>query len=75
MATRKLGRSNSAVDTVAARQNISQTAVSLAWLLAQPGITAPIASGTTPEHVVELMASVDVQLSDEDLALLTQVGR
>ncbi|HEY4386614.1 MAG TPA: aldo/keto reductase [Ktedonobacteraceae bacterium] len=64
-----------AVDTVAARHNISQTAVSLAWLLAQPGITAPIASGTTPEHVVELMKSVDLQLSDEDLALLTQAGR
>jgi aryl-alcohol dehydrogenase-like predicted oxidoreductase len=60
-----------AVDQVAARHHVNPTQVSLAWLMAQPGITAPIASATSPAQVAELMRSIELKLTDEDLTILS----
>lgn len=59
-----------AVDAVADRHGISQAAVSLAWQIARPGITAPIASATSLEQLAELAVAGDVVLSAEDMAAL-----
>jgi len=59
-----------AVDAVAARHGISPAAVALAWQLARPGITAPIASATSPEQLAELAQAADIALSVEDMAAL-----
>jgi aryl-alcohol dehydrogenase-like predicted oxidoreductase len=59
-----------ALDAVAARQGISQAQVALAWLMQAPGITAPIASGTSAAQVQELTKAMDVQLSAADVAEL-----
>ena len=64
-----------AIDQVAARHNVNATQVSLAWLMAQPGITAPIASGTSPAQVAELMRSTEMKLTNEDLAALSNTGK
>jgi aryl-alcohol dehydrogenase-like predicted oxidoreductase len=48
--------------------------VSLAWLLEQPTITAPIASATSVEQMQALFAAVDVKLSAKQLALLTDAS-
>jgi aryl-alcohol dehydrogenase-like predicted oxidoreductase len=64
-----------AVDRVAAKYNVKPTQVSLAWLMAQPGITAPISSGTSPEQVGELMQAIELKLADEDLEALTNAGK
>jgi aryl-alcohol dehydrogenase-like predicted oxidoreductase len=64
-----------AVDRVAAKYNVNPTQVSLAWLMAQPGITAPISSGTSPEQVGELMQAIELKLTDEDLEVLTNAGK
>jgi aryl-alcohol dehydrogenase-like predicted oxidoreductase len=64
-----------AVDRVAAKYNVKPTQVSLAWLMAQPSITAPISSGTSPEQVGELMQTIELKLTDEDLAALTNAGK
>jgi len=64
-----------AVDRVAAEHNTGAATVALAWLMAQPGITAPIASGTSPAQVRELMQAVELQLTDEDLAALAKAGK
>ncbi len=64
-----------AVDRIAARCNATPAQVSLAWVMAQPGITAPIASATSPEQVRELMGAVTLQLGDADLAALTNAGK
>ena len=64
-----------AVDRVAANYNVNPTQVSLAWLMAQPGITAPISSGTSPEQVGELMQTIELKLTDEDLEALTNAGK
>lgn len=59
-----------ALDEVAAAHDVSVATVALAWLAAQPTITAPIASARTLEQLPDLLASVDLQLSADDLAAL-----
>jgi len=59
-----------ALDAVAARHGISQAQVALAWLMQAPGITAPIASGTSPAQVQELLKALAVQLTPADVAEL-----
>ncbi|RJG03335.1 aldo/keto reductase [Noviherbaspirillum sedimenti] len=59
-----------ALDTVTTQTGASQAQVALAWLMAQPGITAPIASATTPAQIDELMRAMRLQLSAEQLVLL-----
>jgi aryl-alcohol dehydrogenase-like predicted oxidoreductase len=59
-----------ALDTVAERHGISQAQVALAWLMQAPGITAPIASGTSVAQVQELTKALEVQLSSADVAEL-----
>jgi aryl-alcohol dehydrogenase-like predicted oxidoreductase len=59
-----------AVDQVAAAHGAKPSQVALAWLIARPGITAPIASATTVEQLRELFGAVTLQLSSEDIAAL-----
>ena len=59
-----------ALDTVAARHHAPLAQIALAWLMAQPGITAPIASATSAAQVQELLPALELQLSAEDLAEL-----
>jgi aryl-alcohol dehydrogenase-like predicted oxidoreductase len=59
-----------ALDAVAQRHGISQAQVALAWLMQAPGITAPIASGTSVAQVQELLKAMDVQLTSADVAEL-----
>jgi len=59
-----------AVDRVAAEHNVTPAQVALAWILARPGVTAPIASGTSAEQVRELLGAVDLRLSTDDIAAL-----
>jgi aryl-alcohol dehydrogenase-like predicted oxidoreductase len=59
-----------ALDAVADRHGISQAQVALAWLMQAPGITAPIASGTSVAQVQELIKALYVKLSPDDVAEL-----
>ncbi len=63
-----------ALDQVAKETGAKQATVALAWLMAQPTITAPIASATKVEQLGELMAAVELRLSDEQLGALTAAG-
>ena len=56
-----------ALDAVADRQSATPAQVALAWLMQAPGITAPIASGTSPGQVQELAEAMSLQLSAEDV--------
>ncbi len=57
------------VEELAQRHSVSNTAVALEWLRAQPGVTVPIASGRTVEQLSGLMQSV--ALSAEEVAYLS----
>jgi aryl-alcohol dehydrogenase-like predicted oxidoreductase len=63
-----------ALDEVAHSYHTSAAAVALAWLIAQPGITAPIASATTTDHVRDLAVATELQLDEGALATLTAAG-
>ncbi len=59
-----------ALDAVAAETGASLATVALAWTMAQPGITAPIASATSLEQLSELTAAMTFRLSDDQMARL-----
>lgn len=59
-----------AVERVAREQGATPGQVALAWILARPAITAPIASTTSVEQTRELLGAADVRLSAETLAIL-----
>jgi len=63
------------LDTVAAANDATPAEVSLAWLVAQPGVTAPIASATSVEQVQSLAKGVRLKLSDADIQALTDAGK
>lgn len=59
-----------ALDRVAKAHNATPAEVALAWVMAQPGITAPIASATKPAHVETFARAAALRLTDEDMAVL-----
>ena len=52
-----------ALEKVAKDSNASPAQVSLAWLIARPSITAPIASATKPEQLHDIVGATKLQLS------------
>lgn len=63
-----------AMDTVAAETGATLSQIALAWLAAQPGIAAPIASATSAAQLDELIAGWDLVLSQDQLDRLTASG-
>lgn len=59
-----------ALDTISDRRNTSQAAVSLAWLMARPAITSPIASATHVEQLQSMKDAASLSLSREDIDYL-----
>lgn len=59
-----------ALDDIAGKHGASASQVALAWLIARPGITAPIVSATSVEQLKDVLAAAQVRLSDEDVAQL-----
>ena len=59
------------LDDVAASHGTTVAAVALAWLAAQPTVTAPIASARTPEQLAELLPMAGLALGDDELQRLT----
>ena len=62
------------VERVAKAHEVPPSQVALAWLIASPGVTAPIASATSVDQVHMLLGAVRCTLSDEEMATLTAVG-
>ncbi|NIJ07695.1 hypothetical protein FHS31_001291 [Sphingomonas vulcanisoli] len=63
-----------AMDAVAAETGFNLAAIALAWLRAQPGISAPIASATSVPQVDELMHGLQLTLSADQLSRLDAAG-
>jgi len=62
-----------ALDAAAARHSATPAQVALAWLMARPSVTAPIASVTSLRQLDDILASARLELSAEDLAALDAV--
>ncbi len=63
-----------ALDQVAKTHSSTPTQVALAWLLAQPSVTAPIASVTNLDQLRELLGAADLTLDPESLEKLNQAS-
>jgi len=62
------------LDAVAAETGASLGAVSLAWLMRQPGIAAPIASASKPEQLDVQFEALTLELTGDQLARLSAAG-
>ena len=63
-----------ALDEVAKNTGATPAQISLAWLLARPGITSPIVSATNPKQLEDLIASVELKLDRASIELLNQAS-
>jgi aryl-alcohol dehydrogenase (NADP+) len=62
-----------ALDEIAAAHDVAPAAVAIAWLRAQPTVLSPIASARNTDQLAPLLASVALDLSDDELAQLTAI--
>lgn len=63
------------MDKVAARHNATLSQVALAWVMARPSVTAPIASATSVKQLNEILGAAALKLTSEDLAELDVVSK
>jgi len=63
-----------ALDQVAAETGATLAQISLVWLAAQPGVTAPIASATSADQIEELLGAIRLELTQDQLDRLTVAG-
>ena len=63
-----------ALGRVAQQHNVTPAQAALAWLIAQPTITAPIASATNLEQLNQLIQATTLELDPSSMALLDQAS-
>src|SRR4051794_15566237 len=59
-----------AVHRVAEARGVPMAQVALAWVLAKPAVSCPIVGATRPQHLADAVASLDLALTDGELAEL-----
>jgi aryl-alcohol dehydrogenase-like predicted oxidoreductase len=64
-----------ALDEVASLHATTPAPVALAWLMARPTITAPIASATSPEQLQQLVSAIELKLNAASIELLNEASR
>ena len=55
---------------LAEARGVKPAKIALAWMLHKPGITSPIIGASKPNHLDELVAAADIQLSADEIAEL-----
>ncbi|PFH46661.1 hypothetical protein AMATHDRAFT_69408 [Amanita thiersii Skay4041] len=60
------------VEELAKKKGISMAQVSLAWIMAKPGVTAPIVGTSSLENLSDLIKSVNVKLTAEEMQFLEE---
>lgn len=55
---------------MAAERGVSMAQEALAWMLSKPYITAPIVGTTSPKHVEEAVAALDIVLTPDEIKAL-----
>ena len=63
------------IQAIARKHGATPAQVALAWLVARPGLTAPIASATTTAQLDDLIAGVRLTLDPQAIARLDQASR
>jgi aryl-alcohol dehydrogenase-like predicted oxidoreductase len=60
------------VGQIASQRGVPHAQVALAWLLHQPGVTAPIIGASKPQHISDAVAALSLVLSPEELKSLAE---
>ncbi|MGA2989958.1 MAG: aldo/keto reductase [Candidatus Korobacteraceae bacterium] len=63
------------ISSVAKRLGVSNAQVALAWLLQQPGVTAPIVGASKLAHLEDLVKALDLKLGEEDMREFSEAYR
>ncbi len=63
-----------ALDQVAAAHDTTAAAVAIAWLLARPTVSAPIASARTTEQLAQILPAAELELASDEIDLLTSAA-
>jgi aryl-alcohol dehydrogenase-like predicted oxidoreductase len=61
------------VQEVAAERGLPNAQIALAWLLGQPGVTAPIVGASKPRHLEDAVAALSVTLGDDERRRLEEL--
>jgi len=59
-----------AIEALAAKHGMAQAKIALAWLLHQPGVTAPIVGATRMEHLEQAVEALTLDLTRDECAQL-----
>jgi aryl-alcohol dehydrogenase (NADP+) len=57
---------------IARKRGVTNAQVALAWVLAQPGVTAPIIGASKMQHLEDAVAALSLKLDDEELKALAE---
>ena len=60
------------LSAIATKRGVSNAQVALAWLLHQPGVTAPIIGATKTQHLEDAVDSLEIKLSEDELKSLAE---
>jgi aryl-alcohol dehydrogenase (NADP+) len=60
------------ITEVARKRGVSNAQVALAWMLQQPGVTAPIIGASKMRHLEEAVSAVELKLDDTELKALAE---
>lgn len=61
--------------SVAEQRGVNNAQVALAWILGQPGVTAPIVGASKPKHLADAIAALSIKLSAEECSALEEPYR
>lgn len=65
--TEALNAINEAVERIAKKRGVSMAQVALAWVLARPGVTAPIVGSTKVSSIEELVQATHITLTQDEI--------
>jgi aryl-alcohol dehydrogenase (NADP+) len=63
------------VSEIAQKRGVPNAQVGLAWLLARPGVTAPIVGASKPSHLDDALKALELKLSEEEMRALDAPAR
>jgi aryl-alcohol dehydrogenase (NADP+) len=60
------------ITEIAAQRGVSNAQIALAWVLQQPGVSAPIIGASKPHHLDDALAALALKLDDAELQKLNE---
>ena len=60
------------ITEVAGKRGVNNAQIALAWVLQQPGVTAPIIGASKMNHLDDAVAALSIKLDEAELKLLTE---